>query len=253
MPVYHPPVAVVTGIYSRDGGYVDGQPSTDQGCDETVVMQNACNDGIPKDDSGGIDKPAGFILIDASNRALVRAAVSAFVGGSICMALPDAWLSPFPSSPGWTWDVPRGGFVPDPSNGHCFTLGDQNDAHLPCWSWGMPFILTYDALAAGCSSASGGALYIVVDAEILSAASQKAPDALDWAVLIADFNDAGGTATPPSPPAPPAPAPGSLATRENARAAIAAAINAADALESRQQAIDAANAGLDTLTGWPTP
>jgi hypothetical protein len=109
------------------------------------------------------------------------------------MGLPDPWVNPFPSAPGWTWDVPSGGFVADPSNGHCFTLGDQTDAMLLGWSWGMPFNLTYDALAAGAVASSGGAFYILVDQDMLNAASQAAPDGLDWALLQSDLDALGLT------------------------------------------------------------
>lgn len=245
--VFHPTLDQVIATYSRDGGYVPGQPSTDQGCDETVVMQNATSLGIPEDTSGNLDKPAGFVLIDASNRDLVRAAVSAFVGASICMELPDAWITPFPSAPGWTWDVPPGGFRPNQSNGHCYTLGDQTETGLPCWSWGMPFILTYDALAAGCSSGNGGALYIIVDQEILNAVSKAAPDALDWAQLIADFNDAGGNAPAPSPSPPSTGGPPTLAQAQSW--AAAGIQQQGHDLLSSVDAIAAASAGL--AAGWP--
>jgi hypothetical protein len=59
--------------------------------------------------------------------------------------------------------------------------------------------------------------------------------------------------TPPTPPGPtPPPVPTGPLTLAAAQAAVATAINAADALETRQQAIDAADAGLATLTGWAT-
>jgi len=184
-PVFHPSLDQVIATYSRDGGYIVGQPNTDQGCDEVTVLTNATNLGISS--ANGVDKLAAFMLVDATNRDLVRAVVSACVGAAICMGLPDAWVTPFPSAPGWTWDVPSGGFVSDPSNGHCFTLGDQSDAALQCWSWGMPFTLTYDALAAGAVEANGGDLYLLVDQDILNAVSQAAPDGLDWALLQSDI------------------------------------------------------------------
>jgi hypothetical protein len=183
--VFHPTLAQVLATYSRDGGFVMGDASTDNGCDEVTVMQNAMNLGITNGD--GIDKIAAFIAIDATNRELVRKCISMFVGATVCMAITDAWLAPFPSSPNWTWDVPSGGYVPDPNNGHCFTLADQNDKALQGWSWAMPFTLTYDALAAGAVAATGGAIYIEADQEILDQASQAAPDGLDWACLQADL------------------------------------------------------------------
>ena len=246
LPVFHPTLEQVIATYSRDGGYVPGQPNTDQGCDETVVLANAQNQGITN--GSGVDKIAGYLLVDPTNRPLVRAACTAFVGGSICMSLPDAWVTPMPGGPGWTWDVPTGGWKPDPNNGHCYTLLDQSDTALTCGSWAMPFTLTYDALAAGASDAGGGALYFLVDNDILMAASQRAPDGLDWATLIADFNDAGGNLVAPGAPAP---TPTGAVTLAMAQSWVAAGIQAAAALETQAQAIAAANAGLAQF--WTKP
>ena len=184
LPVFHPTRDDVVATYSRDGGYVPGDSSTDRGCDEGTVLSNAQTLGITN--WKGANKIVGSVQVASGNRNLVRACVSMFVGGAICMSLPDEWVEPFPSAPGWTWDVPASGGW-DPNNGHCFTLGDQNDAELECWSWGMPFHLTYDALAEGCSAANGGALYFLLDYEIINRASLAAPDALDWMQLKKDF------------------------------------------------------------------
>jgi hypothetical protein len=200
-PVFHPSEDQVFGVYSRDGGFDKANPdATDNGCDETVVLGNEQSQGIQSADDGTITCIQGYVLVDACNRDLVRAAVSTFVGASICMAIPDALLNPFPSSAGWRWSVPAGGWIPNPANGHCFTLGDQEDGILRCWSWGMPFDLTYDALAAGAVASSGGALYIRLDAQILDAASQRAPDGLDWDALRADLTEIpSAIITPPGP------------------------------------------------------
>lgn len=184
--VFHPTLAQVIATYSRDGGYVPGDPSTDQGCDELTVLRNAKRLGITN--GSAADKITGYVVIDPTNVALVRKCVSAFVGASICMGLPDVWIDPFPAAPGWTWDVPSGGFVPNPQNGHCFTLADQDETALECWSWAMRFTLTYDALAAGASDNNGGGLYVILDQEILDRVSQAAPDGLDWACLQKDFD-----------------------------------------------------------------
>lgn len=188
-PVFHPSVDQVLGVYSRDGGFDPARPDqTDNGCDETVVLSNEQSEGIISSDGGDVACIQGYVLVDACNRDLVRAAVSAFVGASVCMAIPDGLLNPFPSSPGWVWDVPTGGWVPDPNNGHCWTISGQTDRDVPMWSWAMSARLTYDALAAGAVASSGGALYIRLDAQILDAASQKAPDGLDWDALRADLS-----------------------------------------------------------------
>lgn len=182
--VYHPPVSVVLDIYARDGG----EPG-DNGCDETVVMTNAQTLGIPSDDSGCLDTIAGFVLVDATSRDLVRAVVTTFVGASICIGLPDAWVAAMPSSSGFTWGVDG---EPNADNGHCFSLYDQGDAILGIGSWGMFGSLTYEALAEYAVESAGGALYIVLDDELLGAAQATAPDGLDWAALRTAFAAVGG-------------------------------------------------------------
>jgi hypothetical protein len=188
-PVFVPSVDQVIATYSRDGGYIVGQPSTDQGCDETVVLGNDVSQGITN--GTGIAKAAGYVGIDGSNGALVRAVIAAFPGGTpVCGSLPQSWIQQA-TGPGFVWDVPNDPFVP--SNGHCWTLADFDQTGLPVWSWGMPGRMTYDGLAAASSPINGGALYLVCDAETLNAASQLAPDGLDWAQVLVAFQDAGGT------------------------------------------------------------
>lgn len=185
--VFHPTVDDVVKIYSRDGGYVPGNPATDQGADEITVLMNAQVLGIPKDGTGCVDKIAGFVAIDATDRDLVRKCATAFVGATITMALPDAWLYLAEPTEGGVWDVPAGGFVPNPDNGHCFSLLDQDDGALTIGTWGMKMRLTYEALAAGAVDAMGGGLYALLSEEVLSSAAAKAPDGLDWAALANDF------------------------------------------------------------------
>lgn len=195
--VYHPSLDVVLGWYGRDGGFdINNPTTTDNGCDETVVLGNEQSQGIQCADDGALDKIALYVAVDGSNRDLVRACVQLFVGGSICAALPQSWIDS--AVPGATWGVPTDSF--NPNDGHCFTLGDQADANLSIWTWAMPLVLTYDGLAAATSSSNGGALYFRLSQEILNAASKACPDGLDWDTLIADANALpSGVMTPPGP------------------------------------------------------
>ena len=209
--VFYPSVDQVLATYSRDGGFDPANPTTtDNGCDETVVLGNDVSQGIT--DFGGLAKAAGFIQLDGSNSDLIRAVVAAFPGGTpICANVADSWIQAV-QGPGFVWDVPSDGF--NPSNGHCFTLADFDQQSALIWAWGIQGRLTWAALAACTSTSNGGALYLVCDAEVLNAASQKAPDGLDWAALLDDFNSLGGTvpapAPGPQPPAPPQPTPAML-------------------------------------------
>lgn len=191
-PVFHPTLDVVVATYTRDGGLPG-----DNGCDETVVQGNACSAGTP-DGEGTVHRPAGFIQVDATNRDLVRAALTMFVGLSACAGLPDDFVDDMPSADGYTFGVSG---APNPNNGHCFTLADQTDQSLGMWSWAIPGTFTYDACAEYCAETQGGALYATLDEQVLVASILRAPDALDWAALVQDFQALGGvvqTAASPS-------------------------------------------------------
>jgi len=201
LPVYNPPDSVVLAAYTRDGG----MPG-DNGCDEQVVMTNERTFGDPSGPAGAdgsvpIDKSSAFVEVDATNFQLVRQCATLFVGGSICMGLPDPWVASMPSQSGWTWSIPVGGAPSgyfDLNNGHCYTLLGQTQSSLPIGSWGMFGNLTPDALAAGAVAANGGALYFVLDRELLANASLLAPDGADWATVEGDFAQLTGASIPPS-------------------------------------------------------
>jgi len=202
--VYPVTLQDVIATYSRDGGYNPNVPSTDQGCDETVVLQNAITSGIVS--GSGPAMSAGYIAIDGTNIDMITKVISVFPGGTpICGCLPQSWIDAV-TGPGFVWPLPTDAFVP--TNGHCWTLSDYDTMRARVWTWGIPGYMTWDAIAAVTSVANGGALYLEVNSEILNAASQLAPDGLDWSTLIDDFDSLGGTVAPPPAPAPaPAPVP----------------------------------------------
>lgn len=184
-PVYHPPVGVVLATYSRDGGYVPGDPSTDQGCDETVVLGNAAKLGFTN--GAGVYRTSGFVLVPAK-RDIVRATLSAFVGLAACAQLPDAYVQDT-NGPGYVW---KKAGPPNPKNGHCYTLTDQSDAELRMGTWGLPGRYDYEACEYYNAEEQGGSLYAELDEDLLVAAIKRAPDGLDWKQLVTDFQALGG-------------------------------------------------------------
>jgi hypothetical protein len=185
--VFHPSLSQVITTYSRDGGYVPGQPNTDNGCDELTVLQNAKNLGItngnfPKQ----IDKLVGYIAVDPTNTELVRRCIQMFVGGVMCLELPDSWYRSF--TPGMTWELVNGVYTPNSANGHCVAIVDENNSVLKLNTWGNPAYITYEAFAAACLASNGGSFYIESDWEIMNMASLQSPDALDWAMLREIFD-----------------------------------------------------------------
>jgi hypothetical protein len=187
--------------YSAIGGYVPGDSSTDQGCDEVTAL----NYWMTKGDQGGTEI-AGFLALDGTNFDELKLACYLFENLYFGAELPDAWISPFPSGDGFTWDVAG---PPDQDNGHCFiSFGYSADDAID--TWGLKGILTKAAIAKYCVPAANGAVYVIVTSDVISKAQAKAPNGFDWDTLLADFAAMGGTAPAPAPapsPLPPSPIP----------------------------------------------
>ena len=187
----------INADYSAIGGYVPGDPSTDNGCDE----QTALNYWVKKGFANG-DKLVGWLAIDATNQLHVQQALWLFESNYFGVELPDAWVNPFPSAPGFTWDDG----TPDPNNGHCFIGTGYNTSGVQIDTWGMIGTITWKAVAHLASPSSGGMLYVMLSQDIINKAQNKAPVGFDWMTLLADFDALGGNIPIPA-PAPPAPTP----------------------------------------------
>lgn len=180
--------AQLISLYSAIGGYVPGDPSTDNGCDEVTALNYWQNNGAP----AGSHKIAGWLSVDPANKAEYRTALWLFENLAFGVELPDAWISPFPSAPGFTWDVAG---TPDPSNGHAFCASAYGDGCVLIDTWGMAGRLTDAAIQYYCAASQGGALYTVLSADAINKARQKAPNGIDWSQLVADFDSMGGSVT----------------------------------------------------------
>jgi hypothetical protein len=240
---YQPTLEQVIAMYSAIGGYVPGDPSTDQGCD----MSSAMNWIVAHGYANG-DHPVGWVRVDGTNAKEVRQAVWLFEGCGFGMGLPDAYVNPFPAGNGFTWGV---GGASDPQNGHAFLGAGYTANGVVIDTWGLLGTFTYDAIAAYATAQSGGEIDILLSGDMIAKAAQKAPNGFDWASLVADFDSIGGTVPAPSPapaPTPPAP-PTGAPTLAQAQAAAVAALAAQRALMTRAQAENAVKAALVPL--WP--
>jgi hypothetical protein len=188
--------AQIVNDYGAIGGYVAGDPSTDQGCD----VQTALNYWLNRGFANGT-KLVGHISVDPTNVSELQQAMFLFENLYFGVELPDSWINPFPSADGFVWDKD----VPNPSNGHAF-LGVGHDSNgIKIDSWGLFGTMTYKAIASLCSSSSGGDLDVLISTDMIAKGQTKAPNGVAWRDLILDFNALGGNV--PVPPAPPAPAP----------------------------------------------
>ena len=177
----------IVGMYEAMGGYVPGDPATDQGTDMGTALSVWQQSGTPT----GYNKISGSLAVDATNTEECRQAIYLFENLMLGLELPDAYVNPFPSNNGFTWDVAG---LPNPSQGHC--IGAFNYAsgagNFGIATWGMTGFMTEAALAEYCSPANGGELYTVLSHETIIRAKAKAPNGFDFTQLLADFQALGG-------------------------------------------------------------
>ena len=239
------PEAQVVKEYSAVGGYVPGNPATDQGCDLVTALNYYSTTGFTNG-----TKLLAWLAINGSNVAEIQAALFLFENLYFGMELPDAWISPFPSGDGFVWDVAG---AQDPNNGHC-VMGAAYDSRgvSKLASWGLQGVLTYAAIAEYATGKTGGELYVLLSPDQLAKGQSKAPNGVAWSDILADFNAMGGAIPLPSPAPSPVPGPtppGTPVTLALAQSWAAAGIANGDALQTRAQASDAAAKGL--AAGWP--
>jgi hypothetical protein len=180
--------ADIISDYGAIGGYVDGDPSTDNGCDEQTALQYWCSSGFANG-----TKLGAFVGVDATRALDVATAVWLFETVFLGIELPDAWIAPFPSASGFVWDVAGGA---NPQNGHCVVVVGYDSSGVQIATWGLVGTITWAALAKYASPPSGGELYALLSPDEVSGAA--APNGFDFATLQADLSKLG---TEPPPPA----------------------------------------------------
>lgn len=165
--------------YGAIGGYVDGDPQTDKGCNMTVALDYWQQSGF----AGGT-KVGGWMKVNATRLIEVRAAINefGFLFGGIC--LPNAWVAESAVIlPGVVWDVAGD---PNPRHGHCIGFCGYDADTVFVSTWGMVLRMTNAALAKYLSESSQGELYTVITQDWLDDAKLLSPPGLDWSQLTAD-------------------------------------------------------------------
>jgi hypothetical protein len=143
------------------------------------------------------------------NQQEVAAAQYLFENLFFGMDLPDKWVDPMPDASGFTWDVAG---APVRENGHCVVGVGYGAKGVTIDTWGLLGTLTWKAIALYCSHASDGGLYTMLSPDEIRKGRIKAPNGVDWDMLIADFNAIGGKVKPPG-PKPPGPGTGGVQER----------------------------------------
>jgi hypothetical protein len=186
--LFTPTMDQIIADYGAIGGYVPGNESTDQGCDEIVALTYWQTHGFANG-----TKILGWLAVDPNSQAEIEAACWLFENVSICIELPNAWVSPMPNASGFVWDVAGD---PVENNGHCIMGAGYSDSGILIDSWGLFGTLTFPAAAKYCAESANGSLYVILTPDIIAKASSKAANGFDIDTLIKDFNDLGGGVNP---------------------------------------------------------
>lgn len=219
--------------YSAIGGYVPGDASTDNGCDEVTALNYWQDHGF----ANGV-KLLGWLSVDATNMVEVKSAIELFENSFLTFEVPDAWINPFPSADGFVWDVG----TPNPNQGHAVCAVGYDASGVQIDSWGLRGTVTWAAVSSLCNPNVGGGLYVVLTPDQLARGTTKAPNGFPWVELVGDFDVMGGTVPIPVGP--------SGVTLANAQAWAKAGIETdPHHIMTKSTAIGYARAGL--AVNWP--
>ena len=166
----------------------------DQGCDEQTTLDYWQKTGFANG-----DKLLGYLGVDATNETLLKQTLFLFENHYFGVELPDEWINPMPQSSGFTWDVAG---APDENNGHCIMGVGYDSKGVKIDTWGMFGTVTWKALAKYMVTKAGGEAYTLISRAQLAKAQEKAPNGINWADLVADFNSLGGNLPVPPEPTP---------------------------------------------------
>ena len=200
--------------YSAVGGYIPGDPFSDQGCniDDDLVYLTTTGfaDGsklLPSTSSGS--SQGGAIDLDPTSQLALTQSV--WITGGVCfgMSMPDAWIDPAPQESGFVWDVAG---RPVDSNGHCFTgFAYPTSQGIAIATWGMVGTITWAAIAKYGAASANGEVHSYVNHEMIDSTTGLAPNGLTLNQICTYFNALGGNVVVPPGPTPtptPTPTPG---------------------------------------------
>jgi hypothetical protein len=168
----------IVGLYSAWGGYVPGNPATDQGTNEFVALMDWQAVGAPK----APHQISGFVQVNAQNAREYRTAMYLFENLVFGFSLDRGWWEL--AAPGFVWDTPA---VPDVSLGHCVVGVGANRNGIVVSTWGMTGTFTDRAIVDTLIAGYNGQLWCVLTQEIVNRATLKSPAGLNWPQLQADF------------------------------------------------------------------
>lgn len=181
-----PTDAQIESAYELVGGYVPGNPSTDNGADEVTVLNSWRQTGIAG------RKISAYVAVNPQNATEVKQAINLFGGIYTGLAMPLAWQGT------QTWDAPSSGvcarvyralvgdsqWTPGSWGGHAVPVLDYDTKGYTPITWGSDaYRITSSGFAAYCDEA-----YAVVSQDFLNAKGVD-PQGFDVAQLMADLQE----------------------------------------------------------------
>jgi hypothetical protein len=167
------PDSAVLQAYHDVGGYVPGQPSTDQGANMLDALKYWRKTGI------GGHKIAAFVQVNPRHEAMVRAALWLFGGLYAGYSLPES------ASTQDLWDVSpegilTGEYAPGSWGGHAVCHLSQDRSESRCITWGYVQPMTERFVRTYCDE-----LYAVLSEDWFTAGKSVA--GFDLSALTADL------------------------------------------------------------------
>jgi len=167
------PDSVILGAYENWDGYVDGDPSTDNGGVILDVLNDWRQSGL------GGHKITAFAVPDPSNVVHIKQGIVLFGLVIIGFNVPQSAMDQ--NAAGQIWDVVSndGGIV----GGHCVAVPDYNPTGPICITWGMRQQMTWAFWAKYCDES-----YALLSPDWLNS-SNFSPEGISLADLQSDLQN----------------------------------------------------------------
>jgi hypothetical protein len=173
-----PSNADAVALYSAEGGYVPGQPNTDNGTVILTALQYAQQNGVAVGNT--LHKLAAYVAVDWTNAKEVQLAIWLFGGILIGIQLP---LSAQVQT---AWTVPDGGPFGDGSpgswGGHCVPCFARSPETVSCITWGTRLKMSHNFFADYVDEA-----YALLSTDWINTNSGESPGGFDLEQLQADL------------------------------------------------------------------
>lgn len=164
----------IVSMYSAVGGYNPDDPSTDQGCVISEVLNYWLNQGAQT--PSYLDKIAGYARINVNDPCELKYALWWFGGVYIGVNLPKAWQT----TTSWSM-LPdtSGNNAPGSWGGHAIPVAAYSDAGVTVISWGTEIFMEWEAYHTYCDEA-----WAVISPDFINQ-NGVTPANFDWTYLLA--------------------------------------------------------------------